>query len=107
MYRASHNTSGMDTVSHATVMFDTVWHHPGSLISDGDGGATSAAALETARLARDFVVVGEDFRSGDVGAGDAVEVRDRVGFLVGEGSKAGKSPWGWLRVDTIFTVQRL
>ena len=74
-------------------MFDTVWHHPGSLISDGDGGATSAAALETARLARDFAAVGEVLRSGnDVGAGDAVEVRDRDDFLVGEGSKAGNSP---------------
>jgi hypothetical protein len=39
------------------------------------------------------VVVGEELRSGDdVGAGDAVEVRDRGGFLVGEGSRAGKSP---------------
>jgi hypothetical protein len=74
-------------------MFDTVWHHPGSLISDGDGGATSAAALETARLARDFAAVGEVLRSGNgVGAGDAVEVRDRDDFLVGDDSKAGKSP---------------
>jgi hypothetical protein len=89
-------------------MFDTVWHHPGSLISDGEGGATSAAALETARLVRDFAVVGEELRSGDdVGAGDAVEVRDRGGFLVGEDSKAGKSPWGWLRVDTIVVIQRV
>jgi hypothetical protein len=60
----------------------------------------SAAALLTARLASDLTVVGEDV----VGAGDAAEVRDR-GFLVGEGSRAGKSPWGRERVDTIFAIR--
>jgi hypothetical protein len=66
----------------------------------------SAAALLTARLASDLALVGEDWASGDdVGAGDAVEVRDR-GFLVGEGSRAGKSPRGWERVDTMFAITR-
>jgi hypothetical protein len=79
-------------VSQKIVRFDAVWHHPGSLISDGEGGATSAAALETARLASDLAV-GEGVRSGDhEGTGDTVEVRDRGGFFVGEGSGAGKSP---------------
>jgi hypothetical protein len=65
----------------------------------------SAAVLLTTRLASDLAVVGEDLASGDeVGAGDAVEVRDR-GFLVGEGSRAGKSPWGRERVDTIFAIR--
>jgi hypothetical protein len=83
----------METASQRIVMFDTVWHHPGSLISDGEGGATSAAALETARLARNFAAVGEVLRSGnDVGAGDSVEVRGRDDFLVGDSSKAVKSP---------------
>jgi hypothetical protein len=37
------------------------------------------------------------------GAGDAVDVRE--GLFVGDGSNAGKSPWGCLRVDTIVTAQ--
>ncbi len=37
--------------------------------------------------------------AGPEGAGEAVEVRDAR--FVGEGSTAGKSPRGWLRVETI------
>lgn len=92
MYRQSHSTSGIDTASQKMVRFEAVWHHADSPISLGDGGAISAAALETARLASDLVV-GDKLRSGDdVGAGDAVEVRERGILLVGEGSVAGKSP---------------
>jgi hypothetical protein len=60
--------------------------------------------LETARLASD-VVGGEELKSGeDMGAGDAVEVRDRGVFLTGEGSVAGKSPCGCERVDTMMAM---
>ncbi len=98
-------------VSQRIVRFDAVWHHLDSLISDGDGGATASTAsevLETARLATAFRA-GEAFEAAErialvglVGAGDAVEVRE--GFLVGEGSNAGKSPWGCWRVDTIMSI---
>ena len=104
MYSESHNTSGIDTASQIMVRFEAVWHQTASLISLGEGGLISAAALEAARLASDFAVVGDVLKSnGDVGAGDAVELRDdRGAFLVGEGSLAGKSPWGWERVETIL-----
>jgi hypothetical protein len=92
MYNVSHSTSGMETPSQNTVRFDAVWHHAGSPISDGEGGATPLAALETARLASDFAV-GEELISGAaVGAGEAVDVRDRGVFFTGEGSVVGKSP---------------
>lgn len=62
-------------------------------------------ALETARLASDFGG-GDESKSGeDMGAGDAVEVRDRGAFLTGEGSVAGKSPWGCERVDTMVAMK--
>ena len=81
-----------------------MWHHVGSLISDGEGGLISALALEIARLASDFGG-GEELRSGEVGAGDAVEVRDLGVFLMGDGSVAGKSPCGCERVDTMVTIR--
>jgi hypothetical protein len=72
------------------------------LISDGEGGLISALALETARLASDLAG-GDELTSGeDVGAGDAVEVRDRGVFLIGEDSVAGKSPCGCDRVETMM-----
>lgn len=81
MYRLSQMTSGRLTVIHAMVMFDAVWAH-GSEGEDLD----DAIVLETARLARDLD--GEVLRSGEPGAGDAVEVRER---LVGDGSGGGNS----------------
>jgi len=44
----------------------------------------------------------ETLRSGDDGAGDSVEVRDRAGRFVGDDSVAGKSPRGCCRVATIL-----
>lgn len=90
--------------SQTIVRLDAVWHHVGSSISDGEGGLISALALEIARLASDFGG-GEVLRSGEVGAGDAVEVRDLGVFLTGDGSVAGKSPCGCERVDTM-TMRR-
>lgn len=99
-------------VSHKIVRFDAVWHHPDSLISEGEGGAIASMAfvvLEIARLATAFAV-GETLEAklrvglvGLVGAGDAVEVRDCL--FVGEGSNAGKSPWGCLRVETMLRIR--
>lgn len=95
IYKESQSTSGIETLIQRIVRFDAVWHHDDSLISEGEGGAAAAMVLETARLASDFEV-GEELRSlrmrGEVGAGDAVEVRDAR--LVGESSGAGKSPRG-------------
>lgn len=98
----SQRTSGQDTASQKRVTLDAVWHHAGSLISAGEGGLISVAAFEIARLASDFAPVGDTSKSG--GAGDAVELRDRGVFLVGDGSAGGKSPWGCERVDTIFSA---
>jgi hypothetical protein len=105
MYRESQSTSGMDTASHARVRFDAVWHHADSSMSDGEGGLISALALETARLASDFAGGDESKSGGDMGAGDAVEVRDRGAFLTGEGSVAGKSPCGCERVETMMPMR--
>jgi hypothetical protein len=91
--------------SHTIVRFDAVWHQAGSSISDGEGGLISVLALETARLASDFADGGESRSEEDMGAGDAVEVRDRGAFLTGEGSVAGKSPWGCERVDTMVAMK--
>lgn len=100
MYRQSQRTRGHDIHSQTMVSLVAVWHQVGSLISLGEGGLISAATLEAARLASDFAPVGDISKSG---AGDAVELRDdRVVFLVGDGSPAGKSPWGCERVDTIL-----
>lgn len=108
MYSTSHSTSGQEIVSQRIVRFDAVWHHPDSLISEGDGGAIASTALEvldTARLATAFAV-GETLLAnprvalvGLVGAGDAVDVR--ICLFVGEGSNSGKSPLGCWRVETI------
>jgi hypothetical protein len=69
--------------------------------------AMSRALLAAWRKELCAAAVGEEVRSGElVGAGDAVEVEVRNSFFVGDDSKAGKSPWGCLRVETIFTMQR-
>ena len=114
MYRISQSTRGRETVSHRIVRFDAVWHHPVSLISEGDGGATASTALEaleTARLATAFAV-GETSDAtarvalvGLVGACDAGETRE--GLFVGEGSNAGKSPRGCWRVETIVSIRAM
>jgi len=114
MYRVSHSTSGRETVSHRIVRFDAVWHHPDSLISEGEGGAMASSAfevLEIARLATAFAV-GDTLAAnsrvalvGLVGAGDAVDVRD--GLFVGDGSNAGKSPLGCWRVETMAIIEKM
>lgn len=120
MYSVSQSTSGRDTLSQRMVMLDAVWHHPGSPMSDGFGGAALATALEAvstaleaaatvleaARFASDFAGGNESKVDdvGDVGAGDAVDVREL--FLTGEGSDTGKSPCGCWRVETMVTIQR-
>lgn len=89
----------MDTASQNTVMLDAVWHHVDSLIAEGAGGDMMAMesdaasrAFWAARCAKELTV-GEELMSGElVGAGEAVGVRED--FLVGEGSKVGKSPRG-------------
>lgn len=95
MYKESQSTRGIETLIQRIVRLDAVWHHDDSLILEGEGGAATAMVLEIARLATEFEV-GEELRSlkrgGEVGAGEAVEVR--VVRLVGEGSGAGKSPRG-------------
>ena len=109
MYSESHSTSGIETASQRTVRLDAVWHQFDSPTSAGEGGEATAIvstaasrALLAARRANDFAV-GDELRFGeDVGAGDAVDVRD--GFLVGEASKAGKSPRGCRRVDVTMFV---
>jgi hypothetical protein len=103
MYRTSQTTRGRDTASQTSVRFEAVWHHACSPISDGEGGATAAATLEAARLAR-ALEAGDKEKSGwPMGAGDAVEARELL--LVGEGSKAGKLPSGFRRVVTIVAVR--
>lgn len=54
MYVTSQSTSGIEIASQATVMFETLWHHAVSLISRGEGGATAATELDTARLVSDL-----------------------------------------------------
>lgn len=90
MYRVSQSTRGHDIDSQARVTFEAVWHHVGSSIAAGAGGLISSKAFETARLAREAAPDGDAPKSG--GAGDAVELRDRGVFLVGDGSEVGKSP---------------
>jgi hypothetical protein len=55
------------------------------------------------RRASDFAG-GEEATSGEV-VGAGVEVRDRGVFLTGDGSVAGKSPWGCERVATMMTIR--
>lgn len=91
-----------------------MWHHPDSLIFEGEGGAIASSAfevLETARLAIAFAV-GDTLAAssrvalvGLVGAGDAVDVRD--GRFVGDGSNAGKSPLGCWRVETMVIIEEM
>ena len=108
--------------SQRMVRLEAVWHQVCSPTEAGEGGATAFRAVEplvstalvarsaaaTARRATVFAV-GETLAAsarvavvGLVGAGDAVEVRE--GRLVGEGSKAGKSPRGCWRVATIVSI---
>lgn len=62
----------------------------------------ASRALLTRRREK-VLAVGKEVRSGElVGTGDAVEVRE--GFLVGEGSKAGKLPRGFWRVETMVEL---
>lgn len=106
-------------------MLEAVWHQVLSPTSAGEGGATAFRALD-ALLSKDLVALSAaaaarrttDFAVGEtvaadarvaivglVGAGDAVEVRE--GRLVGEGSKAGKSPRGCWRVATIVSIEAM
>lgn len=105
-------------------MLEAVWHHAFSPMAAGAGGAATAMvsrAVSRAELeAEERVSRVEDAtrrvaernvggvalrpmrsRERDMGAGEAIE-RPGVRF-VGEGSK---SPWGWLRVDTIVATSR-
>jgi hypothetical protein len=90
-------TRGKETVSHATVKFDAVWDHPAGV--EEDLPLAEERALETARLVR----VTEEEKSGESGAGEAVDLPEllRGELLVGEASGGGNSE-GWWRVETIF-----
>jgi hypothetical protein len=67
----------------------------------------AATELDTARFVRDRAeATGEPLRSGELGAGEAVELRRLLrgdAFLVGEGSGAGNSRGCW-RVETMMVA---
>jgi hypothetical protein len=83
--------------SQATVMLDTVCvHPPASEVPEGRMAELAVATeLDTARLVRFIAEAGSaSLRSGELGAGEAVELRRLLRadeFLVGDASVAGKS----------------
>lgn len=95
----------------ASVMLDTVCDHPASEMPEGRMTELVAATeLDTARLVSDLAdEVGEPLRSGELGAGDAVELRRLLrgeAFLVGDASGGGNSRGCW-RVETMLIATRV
>jgi hypothetical protein len=92
--------------SQARVMLDTVCVHPASEVPEGRMTELAVATeFDTARFVRDLAdAVGEPLRSGELGAGDAVELRRLLRgdeFLVGDDSGGGNSRGCW-RVETML-----
>lgn len=95
---ASQITRGRLKVTQRMVMLDAVCAQaPGA----EDDEEEAAIEFETARLVSDLDV-GEEVRSGEPGAGDAVELREllRGEPFVGDASGGGNSLGCW-RVDTM------